>query len=658
MLRDLFWLPKRSDWDEALAAAKKLPAAEAAARMRELANSDIDFMQTAQLDRAIQKIAEAARAEASDAKPVKLALLGSSTLGHLVPGIRVAGYRRGLWIEIYEGEYGLYRQELEAAGAGTAENSALKEFAPDVVLLALDARQVTRGNADDALLEMEACWQLAKKNLGCVVVQQTVIPVFPRLLGSNEHRLASSPHTVVERVNETLRGAAEREGVALLAVDEFARAEGIREWHDAALWHRSKQEVHPRVGHLYGEHVGRLLAALRGRSYKALVLDLDNTLWGGVIGDDGLEGIVLGQGNAVGESYVAFQQYARALAARGVVLAVCSKNDEANAIAPFEEHPEMVLRRKDIAAFVANWQDKAANLRAIAEQLDLGLDALVFVDDNPFERNLVRAELPMVAVPEMPEDPADYIDTIAAAGYFETAEITEEDLKRGEQYQARAAREEARESATDMAGYLRGLEMRLEWSRFDRVGLARIVQLINKTNQFNLTTRRYTEAEVVRTMEDPRTLTLQLRLVDRYGDNGIISLLIGKLGADGSMVAGDGTLVMDTWLMSCRVLGRQVEEATLNLLVAEAAKMGAKRIEGTYIPTKKNGMVREHYGRLGFEKVEEGGDGSSRWRLELGDFRPREVFMMIVETSGKREQEANGADGSGRDLQAAHHPIS
>jgi FkbH-like protein len=651
MLRDLFWLPKLPEWNDALAAAKRLPPNEAAARLRQLANADIDFMQTAQLDRAIQKIAPAAKAVANDAKPVRLALLGSSTLGHLIPGIRVAGYRRGLWIEIYEGDYGLYRQELEAAGAPAADgNSALKKFAPDVVLLALDARQAARATAEDALLELEACWQLAKQNLGCVVIQQTLLPVFPALLGNNEHRLASSPHTVVEQINDRLRAAAGNSGVTLLAVDLFAQTEGLRVWHDAALWHRSKQEVHPRVGHLYGEHVGRLLAALRGRSYKALVLDLDNTLWGGVIGDDGLEGIVLGQGNAVGESYVAFQQYARALAARGIVLAVCSKNDEANALSPFEEHPEMVLRRKDIAAFVANWHDKAANLRAIAEQLDLGLDALVFVDDNPFERNLVRAELPMVAVPEMPEDPADYIDTVAAAGYFETVEITDEDLRRGEQYQAKAAREQARDSATDMPSYLRSLDMSLEWRPFDRVGLARITQLINKTNQFNLTTRRYTEAEVVKKMEDPRALTLQLRLIDRFGDNGIISLLIGEL-------APDGTLTMDTWLMSCRVLGRQVEEATLNLLAAEAAKMGAKAIEGIYLPTKKNGMVREHYGKLGFEKLEESAEGS-RWRLELGAFKPREVFMKTVEISSKREQAANGANGASGDLLATHHHIS
>jgi len=643
MSKDLFWLPTNSAWSEGFAAARKLPAAEAAARLRELANCNIDFLQTVQMDRALQKIADAGRAEANASKPVRLALLGSSTLGHLAPAIRVAAYRRGLWVEIFEGEYGLYRQELEEAAG---ESSELRKFAPDVLLLAIDAQQATRGSAEDALHEMEACWELARRHLNCVVVQQTVLAVFPALLGNNEHQMADSPRTLVARINELLRPAAERAGVLLLALDVFAQQEGLRAWHDAALWHRSKQEVHPRVSHLYGEHVARLLASVRGRSYKALVLDLDNTLWGGVIGDDGLEGIVLGQGNAVGESFVAFQKYAKALAARGVVLAVCSKNDEVNAESPFAEHPEMVLKRGDIAAFVANWQDKATNLRVIAEQLNLGLDALVFVDDNPFERALVRQELPMVAVPEMPEDPADYIETVAAAGYFEATAVTEDDRKRSEQYQANAAREAAKTTATDLPGYLRSLEMKLIWRNFDRVGLSRIVQLINKTNQFNLTTRRYTEADVLAKMEQEkksRALTLQLRLTDHFGDNGIIGLLIGELDAE-------RTLWMDSWLMSCRVLGRQVEEATLNLLAREAKAMGARAIGGVYLPTKKNGMVREHYGRLGFEKTEDNADGSSRWRLALENFVPHEVLMETVEG----EQGHDGASRPGADLLATH----
>jgi FkbH-like protein len=643
MFRDLFWLPEKSDWSGAFSAARKLPATEAAARLRELTNFNIDFLQTVQMDRALTKIADAAKAEANASKPVRLALLGSSTLGHLAPAIRVAAYRRGLWVEIFEGDYGLYRMELEAAAD---PESPLKKFAPDVLLLAIDSQQATRGTADDAVREMEACWDAAKRNLNCVVIQQTVLQTFPVLLGNNEHQLADSPNTIVARVNELLRPAAERAGVLLLTLDVFAQQEGVRTWHDAALWHRSKQEVHPRVSHLYGEHVARLLAAIRGRSAKALVLDLDNTLWGGVIGDDGLEGIVLGQGNAVGESFVAFQKYAKALTTRGIVLAVCSKNDEVNALSPFVEHPEMVLRRSDIAAFVANWQDKATNIRAIADQLNLGLDALVFVDDNPFERALVRQELPMVMVPELPEDPADYVATVAAAGYFEATGVTEDDRKRSEQYQANAAREAAKTTATDLPAYLRSLEMKLIWRNFDRVGLTRIVQLINKTNQFNLTTRRYTEADVQAKMEQERkarALTLQLRLTDKFGDNGIISLLIGELD-------DDKTLWMDTWLMSCRVLGRQVEEATLNLLAAEAKAMGARAIGGVYLPTKKNGMVREHYGRLGFEKTEESADGSSRWRLSLDGFAPHPVLMATIEG----EQTNDGATRPGADLLAAH----
>jgi FkbH-like protein len=633
MSRNLFWLPRKPDWPEAFAAARKLAPAQAAARLRELANFDMDFVQTGQLDRALMKITDAARAEADAARPIKLALLGSSTLTHLVPGIRVAAYRRGIWLDIYEGDYGLYRYELEQSCEPAS--STLAQFAPDVVLLAMDAHHAARGTPQEALADMEACWDFAARNLKCAVIQQTILPVFPALLGSNEHRQPTSPHYIVQRTNQLLRGAADLVNVPLLALDSFFQPEGLRAWHDPALWHRAKQEVYPAMTHLYGEHVARLLAALRGRSYKALVLDLDNTLWGGVIGDDGLEGIVLGQGNAVGESYVAFQQYAKALAQRGVVLAVCSKNDEANALAPFNEHPEMVLRRDDIAVFTANWQDKPSNLRAIAEQLNLGLDSLVFADDNPFERELVRRELPMVAVPEMPEDPADFIGTIAAAGYFETTDVTEEDRARGAHYQANAAREAAKTTATDLPAYLRSLEMKLIWGPFDRVGLSRIVQLINKTNQFNLTTRRYTEPEVERMMQQPKTLTMQLRLTDRFGDNGIISILIGEMKDD----ATNPIMVMDTWLMSCRVLGRQAEEATLNLLVEQARAMGAMAIEGVYLPTKKNGMVREHYARLGFEKTEENADGS-RWRLLLDDFTPRPVMLetvaMTAETQGAR----------------------
>jgi FkbH-like protein len=635
---ELSWLPRQSDWNESLNAARQMPASEAAPRLVELANSRIDFVQTARLDRVIQQFGESLRPYLSRTPPVRLALIGSSTLAHLVPAIRVAAVRRGFWVDVFEGHYGMYRQEL------VESQSDLHSFKPDVVLIALDAHHIAAGDSSSAAASLElmqSCWKLAKEDLGATVIQQTILPVFPALMGNNEQHMETSPCSMVAEINYQLRSLAREAGVHLLAIDTLAQTNGMRTWFDPALWHHSKQEVHPTASPLWGDQVGRLLAALKGLSYKCLVLDLDNTLWGGVVGDDGLEGILLGQGHPAGEAHVAFQRYAAKLASRGVILAVCSKNDEGNARAVFERHPDMVLRTKDIACFVANWQDKAANLRSIAKALNIGLDSLVFADDNPFERNLVRKELPAVAVPELPEDPALYINSIVDAGYFEAVSLTTEDRERSQQYQVNAERDRLRESATDMAGYLRGLEMELVWSPFDALGLSRVTQLINKSNQFNLTTRRYTEDEVAEIMVNSDYLTLQLRLKDKFGDNGMISVIIGK-------IADDGTLELDTWLMSCRVLGRQVEEATLNLVVDRARAMGIRSLTGFYLPTPKNGMVKEHYGRLGFTRTSSSEDGSSAWSLRLSDYQPKQTFILTME--GVFDQRA--------DLHAAHRNIS
>jgi FkbH-like protein len=353
----------------------------------------------------------------------------------------------------------------------------------------------------------------------------------------------------------------------------------------------------------------RVIASRRGRSAKCLVLDLDNTLWGGAIGDDGLEGIVLGQGTARGEGFLQFQHYAKALAQRGVILAVCSKNDEANAREAFEKHPEMVLRESDIAAFIANWDDKATNLRRIAAELNIGLESLVFVDDNPFERNIVRRELCEVKVPELPEDPSLFDVTISDAGYFEALEITSEDLSRGTSYQVSRTLRRGDVATSDLEGYLADLEMQLIWKRLDHNSLKRITQLINKTNQFNLTTRRYTEAEMAAIAENPDALGLYLRLVDRHADHGIIGVLIGQRRSDGA-------LEMDSWLMSCRVLGRGVERATLSILVDQARRRGDCAIIGRYRPTPKNGMVRDLYSRLGFNFVRVEGEEETIWTLD------------------------------------------
>jgi FkbH-like protein len=627
-MTDLHWLPTLPDWRQRL---KALPVSPATAwdNAVALANARLNFVLTNALDETIRRVLPN-DPEATATHRVRLAVLGSSTLAHLLPAIRVAGLRRGIWIDTYENDFGQYLQDL------SEPDSALHAFRPTAILVALDAYHLTAGvtsgmdagTAQAALTEMQdriqKIWHLAREAFRCPIIQQAALPLHLTVLGNNEYRLPGSRAGFVTRLNAAIRRMAEAEGVDILAVDDRAVRDGIGKWHDTALWHRSKQEVSPIAGPMYGDLVGRWVAAKQGRSFKCLVLDLDNTVWGGVIGDDGLEGIAIGQGSPLGEAYTAFQEYVRELSRRGVILAVCSKNDETNALEPFEKHPDMVLKRADIACFVANWQNKADNIRAIAQALNIGLDALCFIDDNPFERNLVRQELPMVAVPDISDDPTGYPLALADGGYFEGLAVTDEDHERTSQYQGNKARDVLKAAVTDLPSYLRGLEMHLIWKRFDTIGLQRIVQLINKSNQFNLTTRRYTDEDVRAVMADPDALGLQLRLTDRFGDNGIIAIIIGRLQETKD-------LHIDTWLMSCRVLGRQVEPATLNLIAQEAARLGARRLVGDYIPTKKNAMVEDHYARLGFSVTQTDPVNGNRHVLDLAEFIPAETFIYVVE---------------------------
>ena len=637
---ELHWLPApQPDWGPRLQALAT-PDAAAWATLQDLARTRLDALATIRLDRRLQRLFATTHPPGLATTPIRLAVLGSSTLDHLLPALRVGALRRGLWLILHTGEYGQYATDLADPPPGGADTqNDLTTFSPDTVLLALDAPHLLRGltpamdaasahaQLDDTTAALARLWSQAQAR-GWGVVQQTALPTAPLLLGNNEHRLPGSPAAACQRLNARLRDLADAHGVDLLALDAAAAQDGIAAWHDPVLWHRAKQEVHPGAAPLYGDLLARILAARQGRAAKALVLDLDNTLWGGVIGDDGMAGIVLGQGSTLGEAHAAFQSYARALSQRGIILAVCSKNDERNALEPFDAHPEMVLRRTDIACFVANWTDKATNLREIARRLNIGLDSLVFADDNPAERAIIRQELPMVAVPELPEDPALFASTIAAAGYFEATRLTDDDRARTTQYQANLQREAARQTEpgaapTDMDAYLRSLDMELRWSRFDPIGAPRIVQLVNKTNQFNLTTRRTTPEAVAALIADDTALSLQLRLLDRFGDNGIIAIVHGH--------RDDKAVVIDTWLMSCRVLGRGAEAATLNLVAAEAARLGATRLTGEYRPTEKNAMVQDHYPRLGFTPLgEPGPDGATRWTLDLATFTPAQVHMRIT----------------------------
>jgi FkbH-like protein len=624
------WLPKSGDWQHKIAALKQENDPATWQALCELANARLDFAESLRLDRAFMKRFGNAPPGGLATQPIRLAILASGTVEQLLPGLRAGALRRGLWLTVHVTGYGQYLQELLDPA------SALRAFQPNAVLFALDEHhlfgsptRVAGANSAETVLDevgarLRSLWTQARDHFGCQVIQQTVVPLSPSLLGNNEHRLAHSQRRLTTVLNERLRALSDAGGVDLLALDDRMAMDGCPAWHDPLLWLKARQEISPRAGALYGDLVGRLLAARQGRSAKCLVLDLDHTLWGGVIGDDGLEGIRLGQGSAEGEAFLAIQRYALELSRRGVVLAICSKNDEANALLPFARHPEMILKRTDFACFVANWNDKASNLREIARRTNLGLDAMVFIDDNPFERNIVRRELPMVAVPELPEEPALFPQMISDAGYFEALHLTDEDRERAGHYQANQSREELKVAATDMEGYLRSLQMKLEWRRFDEVGLQRIVQLIHKTNQFNLTTKRYTEAEVRRFMDDARTFTLQLRLRDRFGDNGMIGVVIAR--GD-----GQGGMEIDTWLMSCRVLGRGVEEATLGLMVDEARRMKAERLVGEFRPTAKNGLVRDHYTKMGFLPMETLAEGGARWQLQLDQFISRPSSISVQE---------------------------
>ncbi len=593
-------------------------------KLRHIAGHQLRFTEVLKLDRLIAKISP----QAAGLK-LKLAILSSATTEHLAAGLRVAGARHNMAIEVYTHAYGSALQELNDPESGLAA------FHPDVVLIAFPyphlfgsgALAKTPGSIRDNLAfasrMLQNLRELAFEKFGCAIIQQTILPTQPPLVGNHEFQLPGAPACLTAELNETLRQQSIDQKFAILAIDEAAAADGLAAWHDRALWHRAKQEITPAAGLAYGEMVLQVIDAQRGRTAKCLVLDLDNTLWGGVIGDDGLDGISLGQGSGVGESFVAFQTYAKHLSERGIILAVCSKNDEENALLPFQKHPEMVLRREDISSFVANWTDKASNLRTIAKHLNIGLDALVFCDDNPFEREQVRDAIPEIRVPELPEDPSFWPETLAAAGYFESISLTADDFSRVAQYRLNAERENLKSSSSNIDDYLRNLQMELKWAAADLVNVERITQLINKTNQFNLTTKRYDLAQVQSMMTNPDSLVLSFRLLDRLGDNGIICIVIGHKSGE--------ELLIDSWLMSCRVLGRGVEKATLGVLAAKAAALGVRQLRGRYVPTDKNKMVAEHYENLGFVAAGENIGGETLWSLDLAEYTMPDLFIRLTQ---------------------------
>lgn len=605
---------------ETLAALRALLAesrwAEAASALRRAYTPVCDFTTMQSFDRLFRKL----KPHIGPMPKTKLALLGGFTTAPLAQAVELALFSMGGAVDVFEAEYGVYRQELLDPG------SALYRFKPDVVFLAAGWRDLSRrpsighGRAEAAaLVEAEfagwsALWRAAHERLGCLVVQNTFDRPPWRALDNHELRHPAGLWRFISRLNDALSDGAPPY-VVLHDADGLAGLAGRRAWNDERYFFSAKLPCAPEFMVDYGFSAASLLAAKLGLSKKCLALDLDNTCWGGVVGDDGIGGIRLGQGDAEGETFAAFQRYAKALKERGVLLAVCSKNEERAAKEVFEKHPEMALRLEDISCFMADWNDKAANLREIARRLNIGLDALVFLDDSAAERALVRRLAPEVAVPELPDDPAGYVQAVEAYRYFQTLALVQEDLKRTEYYRADAARESA-----GIEDYLRSLDMKARVGPITAVSLERAAQLINKSNQFNLTTRRRSAAELAALAADPRWLTRTVSLADRFGDNGLISVLLAEVSGD--------ALVIDTWLMSCRVLKRGVEILLNDNVHRWAAGRGLKRIRGEFIPSARNEPVRGHFAGLGYAMISEDGEGRTTWEFVLsGELRARPVFI-------------------------------
>ena len=596
-------------------------------RLTSLAASYPGYLETIQLAKALSKLGAAGQQSYAT---VRLAALGTSTIDHLVPPIRVAALRRNLLVDVHVGRFGQYRQELLNA------DSPLGQFRPAFVLLSLTSDDALAGisvsasrdaadNAiDRALDDLRSLWRTARERFGAGVIQQSFLDVTEPLFGNHDRLIPGAPRRLVARLNERLADVAAEDGISLLDVTSASAREGLDAWFDPRHWLQGKMEIAPGAAGSYGELLARLLGAQLGRSKKCLVLDLDNTLWGGVLGDDGLEGVKLGQGSAVGEAHLALQKYAKRLKERGVVLAVCSKNEWSVVEAMFDRHPEMWLRRSDIAAFAVNWNDKAENLQALARQLNLGLDSFVFVDDNAVERARIRESLPMVTVPELPDDPAHYVRAIARGGYFEGTALTKEDSERAAQYAANSERDALRDSAKSIDDFLRGLQMSVVYGPVTRVDQVRAGQLINKTNQFNTTTQRIGSEELEAWVQSPKDLVLQFRLIDRFGDNGLVSVMLFRRDVEHSDV-----FELVNWVMSCRVFGRQLEHEAMNIAVEAVRARGVKTIKSSYVPTEKNAVVSGLFASLGFQRAGDVAEaGASRWTLDLTGYRPHATHIV------------------------------
>tara|TARA_B100001093_G_scaffold520294_1_gene614390 strand:- start:10398 stop:12185 length:1788 start_codon:yes stop_codon:yes gene_type:complete len=557
---------------------------------------------------------------------LKFAVLGGSTTSELIKIIELFLLKNGFSVSFYESEYNKYYED------SIFENQDLLNFEPDLIYIHTthhniseypsinDSKQDIEIIYKNEIRKFKSIWSSLKK-YNCPIIQNNFDLPINRSLGSLD---SCDPHGktfFLNRLNIDFANEAQKnKSLHINDINYLSSMLGLKNWHDKNLWHSAKYAISFQAIPVLSNKIAGIILSILGRSKKCIVLDLDNTCWGGVIGDDGLNGIKLGNETAQGEAYKVFQSYIKELKQRGIILSVCSKNNHEIAKEAFT-HSDSVLSFDDFTSFKANWEPKYSNIEKIASEINIGLDSLVFIDDNAMERNIVESQLPAVSVPNVGNNILDYIDHIENNNYFEILNLSSDDLSRNKFYSENVQRNKQKSSFDNYNDYLVSLNMKAEIKPFCNVYIDRITQLINKTNQFNLTTKRYKLNEIESISKDDTYISLYGKLEDKFGDNGLISVIIGEIV--------DKTCIIDTWLMSCRVIKRNMELAMFDMLIRECNLRKITKIIGVFKGTKKNNMVSTLFSDLGFSLVKEEVDKSIVWEYKIINSRSKQTLIKV-----------------------------
>lgn len=558
----------------------------------------------------------------SSALPVvRIAVVADSASQFFVQALKGYGIERGFNFEIYEGDYNQVDQQL------LNPSSELYASSPHYIVLFHSAQKLLRtfyaSSASERatfsknhLAHVRSLVEHATHQSSARVIYLNLPGLDDSVFGNYGNKQVASWIYQRRAINFGLMELAAENGNLFIAdLEQLVTHYGMSSAFDAKMYITADMVLSLDILPAVARNITDIIAAISGRFRKCLILDLDNTTWGGIIGDDGIENIQVGD-LGTGKAFTQLQLWAKQLKERGIILAVCSKNTDSVAREPFEKHPDMVLRLEDIAVFVANWENKVDNIRHIQSVLNIGFDSMVFLDDNPFERNIIRENIPELMVPELPEDPAEYIPYLRTLNLFETASYAADDLERTRQYQEESKRVQLQRTFHSEDEYLQSLNMTAEVKRFDKFTVPRVAQLSQRSNQFNLRTRRYTEEDILRIAQSDFHTGITFSLRDRFGDSGLIAVVILEHRTPEQWF-------IDTWLMSCRVLKRGMESFTLNTIVKIANDAGVKQLVGEYIPTPKNGMVSDHYLQLGFTET------NGLWTLDVPTYQERACHISV-----------------------------